>query len=245
MSNINYLKARYTELVIPTISEYTLQFFLSFARECSGRILNPMCANGALLVPIFKAGFDIEGYDKCEHKLKYFRSKFKKGEIKPRVWIDDIVDSDVGDNQYDLILFHDNYFNLIGSNDQLVLHNFYKQLVAGGTLVFEVVTISHDSWLVGSWQGEVRVINNDSYLVLNTLQMPDMGMYSSALYEYKLYDMGQVVSSASEIVRMKKYEVNALKKQLESVGFNVTLHKPYVRGEKVTDGEMVIFECRK
>ena len=243
MNNIDYLRARYTELVIPTISEYALQFYLSFARESNGRILNPMCANGALLVPLFKVGFDIEGYDKNKHMLKYFHSKFDKSDISPRIWIDDVTDNDVSDSQYDLILSHDNYFNLIDADDQLVLHSLYKQLIVGGALIFEVVTISHDSWLIGSWQGNAQEINENSFMVLNTL--PDMGMYASALYEYKLYEMGQVVASASEIIRMKKYEVGALKKQLELVGFNIILHKPYVRGEKVSDGDMVIFECRK
>jgi 2-polyprenyl-3-methyl-5-hydroxy-6-metoxy-1,4-benzoquinol methylase len=65
----------YYELDKPTAPQKALSFYMDFAKESKGPILEPMCGNGRFLIPILEAGFDIEGFDASLPMLNILKKK--------------------------------------------------------------------------------------------------------------------------------------------------------------------------
>ena len=53
-------------------------FYLSYAKEANGPILEPMCGTGRFLLPLLAAGFKIEGFDASEATHSLFQFAFLK-----------------------------------------------------------------------------------------------------------------------------------------------------------------------
>jgi ubiquinone/menaquinone biosynthesis C-methylase UbiE len=50
--------------------EKELAFYLSFVKDKTMKVLEPMCGNGRMLIPFMEKGVDIEGFDISEEMLK-------------------------------------------------------------------------------------------------------------------------------------------------------------------------------
>ncbi len=80
-----------------------LEFFLSFVKNNSMKVLEPMCGNGRMLIPFLQKGIDIEGFDVSEEMLKLCKEKGEKLNLRPCVFHKKIEEFH-SDKKYDLIM---------------------------------------------------------------------------------------------------------------------------------------------
>ena len=71
------LCTEYYELDKPNPPEDGFAFYCKLADEAKGPILEPMCGSGRFLIPMFKKGYDILGFDTSSHMLKVGRKKMQ------------------------------------------------------------------------------------------------------------------------------------------------------------------------
>jgi SAM-dependent methyltransferase len=128
------------DLSKPRPPEDAYAFYRSYAIEAKGPILEPMCGTGRFLLPLLRAGFDIDGFDASEHMLEALRAK--SGDLKPNIWQCFAEDLAVA-KKYNLIFIPCGSFGLITDLEiaKLALKKFYNHLNQNGILLFEGETL--------------------------------------------------------------------------------------------------------
>lgn len=147
-----------------------IDFFLSYAKKTTGKILDAGCGTGRILIPIAKLGKEIVGIDNSEHMLKICENKIKK-EIKSKNIITLIKASMTNfkiDKKFSLVIIPFGPFNyLINTSEQInCLTCINRHLESKGILVFDV-WYPNNYELLKSEHG-YHVVKNQPYF-----KMPD------------------------------------------------------------------------
>lgn len=113
-----------------------LGFYKKQAKKAKGKVLEVACGTGRILLPLLKAGVDIEGFDISSKMLGVLNQKAKKDGLKPKVWKADMRNFRAN-KKYSLIMVPYRAFNHVESSaDQIrALKNFRRHLGRGGRLV--------------------------------------------------------------------------------------------------------------
>jgi len=74
---------RYYDLVTNTL--YDVSFYLQYAAQCGGPILELACGTGRLVVPLAEAGYEVYGIDLSEEMLAVCREKVNRHGLSDRV----------------------------------------------------------------------------------------------------------------------------------------------------------------
>src|ERR1700733_5777139 len=80
------LCAEYYDIDKPEAPVDALQFYLEYARQSKGLILEPLCGTGRFFIPILELGLPIEGFDASTFMLDRFREKCSTKRLSPNVW---------------------------------------------------------------------------------------------------------------------------------------------------------------
>jgi 2-polyprenyl-3-methyl-5-hydroxy-6-metoxy-1,4-benzoquinol methylase len=59
-------------------SKLALNFYMNYALNANGPILEPMCGTGRFLIPMLQADLDIEGFDASQEMLNALKIKYSK-----------------------------------------------------------------------------------------------------------------------------------------------------------------------
>ncbi|MBN1170192.1 class I SAM-dependent methyltransferase [Candidatus Micrarchaeota archaeon] len=113
-------------------SEGDLEFYLKEALKAEGPVLEAACGTGRILLPLFEAGVDIEGFDITPKMISVLRKK----NPKPGVWVADMRNFK-SKRKYSLIIVpYRSFLHLKKSDDQIMaLKNFKKHLKTNGKLI--------------------------------------------------------------------------------------------------------------
>lgn len=118
-------------------------FYLDYARDAKGKILELGCGTGRLLIPLAAAGYEIVGLDLSEFMLAICRKKLQgqPTEVQDRARLvqEDMTDFDLGE-QFALITVPFRAFqHLISMEEQIAcLRNANRHLAAGGRLILDL-----------------------------------------------------------------------------------------------------------
>ncbi|PES64992.1 SAM-dependent methyltransferase [Bacillus cereus] len=139
-----------------------LDFYLSFAKDKSMKVLEPMCGKDRMLIPFIQNGLNIEGFDISEDMLKVCKEKAEKLNLKPVVSLGRIEEYH-SDKKYDLIMIPIGSFSLLP--DKLVeisLQNMKKNLKENGKLLLTIVQGGSDTEQILDWiETNRKEINNE------------------------------------------------------------------------------------
>jgi len=118
-------------------------FYVEFAREAAGAVLEAGCGTGRVLIPTARAGMTVTGLDLAEDMLNVARRRLanEAAEVQARVTLvqANMCNFDLGE-QFALITSPFRSFqHLITVDDQLcALESFRQHLVDGGRLVLDL-----------------------------------------------------------------------------------------------------------
>jgi len=152
------------ELINP-LMEKELNWYVKFARELGGPILELACGTGRLLVEIARLGFDIEGIDLSKGMIEIAEKHISKlsPEIKDRIRLHN---SDMTDFQFQrkfkLIFIADNSFAELQTKEKQLscLKSVYNHLLPQGKLLVTVRRFNPKEFVngekVASWSEPFR-----------------------------------------------------------------------------------------
>jgi len=142
--NYQSLSAELYEIDKPKVANDELLFYIEYALQANGLILEPMCGTGRFLMPFMEGGFLIEGFDASQSMLDILMKKSRQKNLKPKIWKGALQDLNVK-IRYDLVLIPDSSFNLLLNEEtiKLCLNNIYKHLNKEGKFVFELTTLNY------------------------------------------------------------------------------------------------------
>ncbi len=152
-----------------------LNFFMQYAQDANGPILEPMCGSGRFLIPMLKEGFDIEGFDASEQMIDTLQEKYAEISTKSAPVSKTFIQDFSSEKKYKLIFVPFGSWGLITDiqESKKALHIMFNHLLPGGKLVLEIETIKSLPKPLGVWQQATNTRLDGSLLVLNTLTSYD------------------------------------------------------------------------
>jgi SAM-dependent methyltransferase len=144
------------------MEQYTwdLDYYLELARAAGGPILEVCCGTGRVLLPMLRAGLNVDGLDLAPALLDRLRHKASALGLQPRLFQSDMRSFRL-DRSYALILITGNAFvhNLTTEDQIATLTCCREHLQPGGLFAFDAFFPGRD-YLAGDGQrvleGEIR-----------------------------------------------------------------------------------------
>lgn len=220
-----------------------VDFYLSFVKDKSMKVLEPMCGNGRLLIPFMLEGIQIDGFDLSEHMLEVCQIKSRKLNLNPNVFIGKIEDFKT-DQLYDLIIIPFGSFSLL--SDELVansLTNLKLALKKGGKILLTIVTKSDTINETSTWKETNRIQLDQEFIVEYRKVEYDIGnSLLNTQLRYELIQNEDIIKSEMMDFCIRLYERKEFEELLYLQGFQHVVFHEVVNG--YGEGESFnVFEC--
>lgn len=217
------LCTEYYELDKPGPPEDGLAFYCKLADEAKGPILEPMCGSGRFLIPMFKKGYNIVGFDTSSHMLDVARKKCNDGKIAAGL-INASFQTFRSSHPFELIFIPSGSICLLTEKEQLTqaLSTVFDSLEKKGKFVFEIDTLSSIEEPQEVWKGHWIDKPDGSKLILNTFAKFDAASRINAtLCRYELWEKNHITKTEVEDFRVRLYELDEMESLLKYHGFKV------------------------
>lgn len=223
-------------------------FYLSYAQEADGPILEPMCGSGRFLLPMLCAGFAIEGFDASQSMLDALYAKAQAQHLNPNIW-HGYLEKLQQAKQYSLIFIPSGSFGLIIDLTVVkqALKVIYEHLSENGFFVFETETIHAVPKELGIWRGSRWQRADGQTILLSQLAMLEESVCYS-IGKYELVAANQLIKTEIEEYKIRLYDdPSLLLDLLHETGFKeVRLLKAFDRSASPgKNDETILYECRK
>ena len=244
------LCADYYDLHKPVLPDDEWEFYLRYAQEAQGPLLEPMCGTGHFLIPLTQRGFQIEGFDASEAMLARLRTRAKQENLSVNVWLGFLEDLTIT-NRYKLAFISVGSFNLISKLDAVTisLKALYNALLPGGLLVLELMTytlachLPINEWIYAEYEREDK-----KKIAIKTLYRPVVNGGVEVVRRYALItEQEQTERVEIEEYELRFYDTDQIQQFLQKAGFSqVRVIKAFDHVMLPSKGDhIVIYECKK
>jgi SAM-dependent methyltransferase len=225
-------------------------------------VLDLACGAGRLLLPLARAGVDIDGCDLSGDMLKHCRRKVESEGLRPQLYEQPMHDFELP-RSYRTIYLCDS-FGLAGSreNDLATLRCCHRRLQPGGALVLNIQAdyTSADAWTL--WRPEGRRALPQSWPEAVSRRTASDGSEHAA--RFRMLDVDPLAQTYTRQVRLEKwvrgervaleeyslrgnlYLACEVRLMLQVAGFgDITLHGDYADQPATPDSAELVFTARK
>ena len=225
-------------------------------------VLDLGCGVGRLLLPLLRAGVDIDGCDISGDMLRHCRSKAASQGLEPRLYQQPMHAFDLP-RQYRTIYLCA-AFNLAGSRDNglAALRRCFAHLQDGGALLFNITAeyASPEEWgkwepanrkmLPESWpeEGRHRVAADGSEYVerFRLVSLDPLAQINVRQVRVEKWVSGKLVGFQEDILRGNMYLPNEVLLMLQVAGFRqITIRGDYTDEPATPDSKELIFTALK
>lgn len=126
-----------------------ISFYVDYATQCRGEVLEGACGTGRILIPMVKAGVTVTGFDISQGMLDVARKKIDKLDQPTRTKIS-LVHADLKDfaieKTFSLIIIAFRSFQCLVTREEQgkCLERVHKHLVDGGLFILDLFAPRHD-----------------------------------------------------------------------------------------------------
>lgn len=244
------LCSEFYELDKPEAPAYALQFYMHYAEEAKGPILEPMCGTGRFLIPLVEKGYSVTGFDYSPYMLSLCRRKCQVKGLSPLLF-EATFESYSAKGNYQLIYIPSSSFCLLINENQVAnaLKFISDRLLKGGKFVFEVMTLQSLSGSEGMWKGRWVEKADHSQIVLNTLSRFDtLTGIESVLCRYELWEKNVIIRTEVEDLRLKLYNPGDIERLLNKYELKILgkwQAEPHARVPAGENTSVIVYECQK
>ncbi len=230
--------------------QQALDFYMDYAKNAQGNIVEPMCGTGRFLIPIAQAGLEIEGFDASPHMLEALKEKYAAiSTEQPPVW-EQFVQDFSSDTQYQLIFVPYGSWGLMQNleDSKKSLKIMYDSLLPGGKFVVDIETVASAPKTLNMWCRGVVTRADGSYIALNTFPTynPETQIFKS-ICRYESI-IGSVIDAIeTEDFYMYLYNFDEFETYLRDAGFTKIQKYQDYNKTPATDVQapLLIYECIK
>jgi len=240
----------YYDLHKPVLPAEEWQFYLRYAQEAKGPILEPMCGTGHFLVPLLQAGFHIEGFDASEAMLARLQQRCTREKLHACVWFGFLQDLSITD-RYTLAFIPVGSFNLIADLDAVTtsLRALYCCLRPEGRLVLELMTPYLAQHLpVRQWIDADYLRPDGKTILVKTWYESMVQQVVQVKRRYALVDaQGHTEQLEIEEYALRFYAPDEMRQLLQEAGFTKNrVVKAFSHDTLPAPKDaMVVYECQK
>jgi SAM-dependent methyltransferase len=244
------LCTEYYDLHKPVLPMDEWLFYLQYAKNAQGPILEPMCGTGHFLIPLMQEGFAVEGFDASESMLARLLERGKDTGLTPCVWREFLEDLSVK-NRYALAFIPVGSFNLVSDLEGVrkSLKALYDSLIAGGILVLELMThslahhLEYNVWIDADYE-----CADGKKIAVKTLYEPMIDGVVYVVRRYMLYnDRGEMQEVEIEEYALRFYTDQEILTLLKEAEFEkVKRVKAFQHGMlPELEDSLIVYECQK
>ena len=206
-----------------------ISFYLEYAKECGGEVLELACGTGRILIPMAKQGIKITGLDISEGMLEIAYKKVNADEsIKGNVTFikSDMRTFDLKRKFSVILIAFRSFQSLLTKEDQVAcLKAVHKHLSDNGVFILDLFAPRHDYLAMGKRSlhlGEFYDEDNDVYISRRADDSYDLA--EQTLHEDRFYEWTDKKGKfhreiwAFDLAYLFRYEAELL---LQSCGFRV------------------------
>lgn len=200
------------------------EFYLRAARAAEGPVLEPMCGSGRFLVPLLRAGVDIDGFDGSATMLTACRRRAAQHGLVPNVEL-----GMLGEYQprrsYALTFVPSGSFCLLTDPEEALaaLRSLRTALAPRGRLLLEVERyLPGEAWTnaSGAWTGRWVQRPDGARIVISGIERLDESRrISFAMNRYELVKDGRLLETEYEELDLRFYAEDELVALLDAAGF--------------------------
>ena len=248
MNSYQKLCTEFYDIDKPNAPADALAFYLRYAQQADGPILEAMCGSGRFLLPLQEQGFSIDGVDASSEMLRACRENGKRRGLIPNVYEQFLHQLDLP-RRYQLVMIPAGSFCLITDPAQVQesLHRLHTLMLPGATLVMEIeqlLTHEDSSW---PWGGRWVTRPDGAKIVISWLgNFNAQQRISHDLHRYELIKDGQLLETEWEEFDLRFYEIGEFSRLLENAGFTaIKTLKAYADDAPGDKDDTIVFECVK
>lgn len=119
--------------------DFDVPYWLEVARSAGGPVLEAACGTGRILLPVLKAGLDIDGFDASPAMIARLRDKLRTNGLTARADLGDMRNFSMGRRYARIFCAFNGFAHCETIEDQLAfLHRSLEHLEPGGALVLHM-----------------------------------------------------------------------------------------------------------
>jgi ubiquinone/menaquinone biosynthesis C-methylase UbiE len=248
MNSYKKLSTIFYDIDKPNAPSDALAFYLRYAKQANGPILEAMCGSGRFLLPMLEQGFHVDGVDASSNMLLACRQRAEKQKLSP-VLYEQFLDKLEVPQRYQLVMIAASSICLItelGSVKES-LARIYKHMLPGATFVLEIERHMPQPANIGLMKGRWVDCPDGSKIVLSWLsQYHDGERILRSINCYEWIKDGRLLETEWEDFNLRLYDPEEFSALLTSAGFTaVQTFKAYGTGRPDDSDETIVFECLK
>lgn len=248
MNSYRNLCTEFYEIDKPTPPQDELDFYLNYARQANGPILEAMCGTGRFLVPLAEKGFDIDGMDASQQMLERCRSKCRDRGLSIYIYQQFLHQLELP-RRYELVLITAGSFSLITDLAEVrqSLKRIHAVMKPGAKFVFETnhhKPAGSSSW---GWGGRWVQRSDGAKIISSWLGQYDADQsISHDIHRYELIKDGQLLATELEDLDRRYYDPSELQGLLGEAGFDqFKTFKVHGIAAPTDSDKEIILECTK
>lgn len=246
MNSYKELCTEFYDIDKPNAPKEAFEFYLHYAQQAKGSILEPMCGSGRFLLPLLEHGFPIDGVDASDDMLEACRKKGRLHGLTPMLFKQLLHQLDLP-QRYELVMIPAGSFCLITDPLQIQesLRRLHAHMVPGATFVLEIEQLMPQVPQDEPWGGRWVNRSDGGKIVISWLSHYNpTERVSHSLHRYELIKDGRLLETEWEEFDIRFYETSEFSKLLESAGFtDVKTMKAYGNNAPADTDESIVFEC--
>lgn len=244
------LCTEFYDLVQHPYAQQALCLYMSYAAQAQGPILEPMCGTGRFLIPMLKAGYDIQGFDASEYMLECLRQKFAAISDKPAPIFQEFVENFSSDTRYQLIFVPYGSWGLITDLESCKkgLEIMYHHLASSGKFVLEIETVASLPQPCGIERRGVQTRADGSKIVLSAMTSYNQkSQIFSSFCRYESIIGNEIKAIETENFQQYLYRFDEMEELLANAGFiQIKKYQDHALNPAVDRvAHLFIYECTK
>ena len=199
-----------------------IEFYDAVLTPIKGKILEPACGNGRIIVPLFNNGHDIEGFDASVDMLHHLKTHCDETNLPLPYWVD-TMESFTSKTQYEAVILPAGSFMLLDSYEKAksALKQFHSHMHPNAKLYIDYYL--DDIIQVGDEERRSFKMNEDTTIYL-TMKVKAFDAYENvytAHHIYEQFDGADSKAKEKEIFPLKFYTHESMNTLIEMMGFKV------------------------
>ena len=238
-------------------SFHDYDFFHQLLAQNPGRALDVGCGTGRLLLPLLKAGFEIDGVDISPDLLDICRENAEREGLKPRLFQQAMQELDLPDRYQSILVPCDAFYLVVDRAEAIeTLNRFYSHLKPGGMLAFNLPSpfeADGPDWNNGSFtegwtQSDLfdRLDGSQLEQAILIEQFDRVEQIITGKARFRVLEAGQMVKEEVYPWNGRYYFRNEVMAMLENAGFSqIRVYGDFTPDPYSIDHTQMIFVANK
>lgn len=243
------LCAQYYEITKPHAPPEALAWYLQYAAQAHGPILEPMCGTGRFLIPLAKHGYNVTGFDISPYMLKICRAKVQQERLFCNI-IEASFETFSSPLSYNLIYIPSGSFSLLTERSQVhqALQLMTRQLASNGRLVLEIETPHARTLHPHAWQATWCYTQEGDKIIHNFVAHYNANtQIQTSLHRYELWSGNAIIHTEIEELNLRLYAPVEIERILHEYGLSIIDKRiPYINNRELhPESDTLLYECVK